>query len=213
MGVLITRGIWLITLWCSIYSASPHNDDVSVTDCGHAFDIFRYFAMRFSPNYNEILHQRPSFGSHYKNVIMTTIASQITSLAVVYSTVYSDADQRKHQSSASLASVWGIHRDRGISRTKGQLRGKCFHLMTSPWIIYALAKSCSRLPPGMISTAFTVTALKIWISGFFIPRKFQCWRELYSREFCLLPLLPFSRAGDHFGKHYFIPVAPLSSGQ
>ena len=34
---------------------------------------------------------------------MTTMASQITSLTVVYSTVYSDADQRKHQSSASLA--------------------------------------------------------------------------------------------------------------
>ena len=62
---------------------------------------------------------------------MTTLASQITSLTVVYSTVYSDADQRKHQSSASLAFVWGIHRDRWIPRTKGQLRGKCFHLMTS----------------------------------------------------------------------------------
>ena len=47
--------------------------------------------------------------------------------------VYSDADQRKHQSSASLAFVWGIHRDRWIPRTKGQLRGKCFHLMTSSW--------------------------------------------------------------------------------
>ena len=64
---------------------------------------------------------------------MTTIASQITSLTVVYSTVYSDAKQRKHQSSASLAFVWGIHRDRWIPRTKGQLRGKCFHLMTSSW--------------------------------------------------------------------------------
>ena len=64
---------------------------------------------------------------------MTTIASQITSLAVVYSTVYSDADQSKHQSSASLAFVWGIHRDRWIPCTKGQLRGKCFHLMTSSW--------------------------------------------------------------------------------
>ena len=41
---------------------------------------------------------------------MTAIASQITSLTIVYSTVYSDADQRKHQSSASLAFVWGIHR-------------------------------------------------------------------------------------------------------
>ena len=68
---------------------------------------------------------------HHNDVIMTTVASQITSLTVVYSTVYSDADQRKHQSSASLAFVRGIHRDRCIPRTKGQLRGKCFHLMTS----------------------------------------------------------------------------------
>ena len=69
--------------------------------------------------------------NHYNDVIMTTMASQITSLTVVYSTVYSDADQRKHQSSASLAFVWWIHRDRWIHHSKGQLRGKCFHLMTS----------------------------------------------------------------------------------
>ena len=68
---------------------------------------------------------------HYGDVIMTKITSQITSLTVVYSIGYSDADQRKHQSSASLAFVWGIHRDRWIPCTKGQLRGKCFHLMTS----------------------------------------------------------------------------------
>ena len=36
---------------------------------------------------------------------MGAIASQIASLAIVYSTFYSDADQRKHQSSASLAAV------------------------------------------------------------------------------------------------------------
>ena len=70
---------------------------------------------------------------HYNDVIMTTVASQITSLTVVCSTVYSDADQRKHPSSASRAFVWGIHRDRWIPHTKGQLRGKCFHLMTSSW--------------------------------------------------------------------------------
>ena len=63
---------------------------------------------------------------HYNDVIMTTMASQITSLTVVYSTIYSDADQRKHQSSASLAFVCGIHRDRWIPRTKGQLRRKMF---------------------------------------------------------------------------------------
>ena len=43
---------------------------------------------------------------------MGAIASQITSLPIVYLTVYSGADQRKHQSSASLAFVRGIHRDR-----------------------------------------------------------------------------------------------------
>ena len=47
---------------------------------------------------------------HYNDVIMGTVASQITSLTIVYSTVDSDADQREHQSSASLAFVRGIHR-------------------------------------------------------------------------------------------------------
>ena len=41
---------------------------------------------------------------------MGTIASQITILTIVYSMVYSGADQRKHQSSVSLAFVGGIHR-------------------------------------------------------------------------------------------------------
>ena len=47
---------------------------------------------------------------HYNDVMMGPIASQITSLTIVYSIVYSDADQRKHQSSASLVFVRGIHR-------------------------------------------------------------------------------------------------------
>ena len=46
---------------------------------------------------------------HYCDVIMGAVASQITNLMIVYSTVYSDADQRKHQSAASLAFVRGIH--------------------------------------------------------------------------------------------------------
>ena len=47
---------------------------------------------------------------HYNDAIMGATASQITSLTIVCSTVYSGADQRKHQSSASLAFVRGIHR-------------------------------------------------------------------------------------------------------
>ena len=55
-------------------------------------------------------HQLLWWITHYTDVIMVTIASQFTSVMIVYSTVYSDVDQRKHQSSTSLAFVWGIHR-------------------------------------------------------------------------------------------------------
>ena len=62
---------------------------------------------------------------------MSVMASQVTSLAIVYSTVYSGADQRKHQISASLAFVRGIHRWPVNSPHKGPITRKCFHLMTS----------------------------------------------------------------------------------
>ena len=57
-----------------------------------------------------VFTQRDQAKCHYGDVIMGAIASEITSLTIVYSTVYSDADQRKHQSSVPLAFVWGIHR-------------------------------------------------------------------------------------------------------
>ena len=63
---------------------------------------------------------------HYDDVIMGTIASQITSLTIVYSTVYSGADQSKHQSSASLAFVWGIHRGPVNSPHKWPVTRKMF---------------------------------------------------------------------------------------
>ena len=63
---------------------------------------------------------------HYNDVTMDAIASQITSLTIV-STVYSDADQRKHQSSASLAFVRGIHRWPGNSRHKWPVTRKWRH--------------------------------------------------------------------------------------
>ena len=63
---------------------------------------------------------------HYGDVIMSMIASQITSLTIDYSTVYSDADQRKHQSSASLAFVRGIHRGPVNSPHKWPVTRKMF---------------------------------------------------------------------------------------
>ena len=57
---------------------------------------------------------------------MGAIASQITSLTIVYSTVDSGADQSKHQSSASLAFVWGLHRGPGNYPHKWPVTRKIF---------------------------------------------------------------------------------------
>ena len=64
--------------------------------------------------------------SHNNDIIMGAIASQITSLTIVYSIIYSDADQRKHQSSASLAFVRGIHRGPVNSLHKWPVTRKMF---------------------------------------------------------------------------------------
>ena len=73
-------------------------------------------------------------GTHYNDVIMGAIASQITSLTIVYSIVYSDADQRKHQSSASLALCGEFTVN---SPHKWPVTRKCFHLITSYSLKYA----------------------------------------------------------------------------
>ena len=68
----------------------------------------------------------PSFCLHYGDVIMNTMASQITSLTIVYSTIYSGAVQRKHQSSASQAFVRWIHRGPVNSPHKWPVTRKMF---------------------------------------------------------------------------------------
>ena len=57
---------------------------------------------------------------------MCAMASQITSLTIVYSSVYSGADQRKYQSYASLAFVREIHRSPVNSPHKGPVTRKMF---------------------------------------------------------------------------------------
>ena len=68
---------------------------------------------------------------HNSDVIKSLMACQITSIMIVYWTVYSGPDLRKHQSSASLAFVRGIHRWPVNSPHKRPLIRKIFHLMTS----------------------------------------------------------------------------------
>ena len=67
-----------------------------------------------------------NMGKHYSDVIMGAMASQITGVSIVFSTVCSGADQRKHQSSALLVFVRGIHRWPVNSPHKGPVTRKMF---------------------------------------------------------------------------------------
>ena len=64
--------------------------------------------------------------TYYIAVIMSSMASQINGVSIDYSVVCSSVDQRKHQSSASLAFVWGIHRWPVNSPYKGPVTRKRF---------------------------------------------------------------------------------------
>ena len=63
---------------------------------------------------------------HYSDVIIGMMVSQITSLTIVDSTIYSGVDQRKHHSFTSLAFVRGIHRWPVNSPHKGTVTRKMF---------------------------------------------------------------------------------------
>ena len=72
---------------------------------------------------------------------MGAIASQITSLTIVYSTVYSGADQSRHQSSAPLAFVWGIHRGPVNSPHKWPVTRKMFSFDDVIMYTYKISES------------------------------------------------------------------------
>ena len=71
-------------------------------------------------------HSNTERYNHYSDVRLSAMASQIPSFTIVYSTVYSGADHRKHQSSASLAFVRRIHRSPVNSAHKGPVTRKMF---------------------------------------------------------------------------------------
>ena len=101
------------------------------------------------------------FTHHYSDIIMSTRASQITSISIVYSTICSGADQREHQSSASLAFERGIHRWPVNSPHKGPVMWilfpfddvimiKLYIFLTSEWYIRAsdFHNACPHLTSG-----------------------------------------------------------------
>ena len=77
---------------------------------------------------------------HYNDVIMSAMASQITSLTIVYATIYLGADQRKHQSPASLDFVRGIHLWLVISPHKWPVTRKMFPFDDVIMVIHVLQR-------------------------------------------------------------------------
>ena len=82
--------------------------------------------------------------NHYSDVTMSAIAPQTTGISIVYSIVCSGVDQRKHQSSASLAFVRGIHLWPVNSPHKGPVTRKMLPfddvIMIPPYIWWRTAK-------------------------------------------------------------------------
>ena len=96
---------------------------------------------RYMDNHSPVSNQ-------YNDVIMSAMASQMTSLTIVYSTFNSGADQRKHQSSASLAFVREIHRKPVNSPHKKSVTRKMFPF--DDVIIFTLATMNFVYPMGVV---------------------------------------------------------------
>ena len=91
--------------------------------------LFQYIAIMdnlscFEPEWASSVLNWKNLPLHYSDVIMSPMDSQNTSLTIVYSTVYSD--QRKHQSTASLAFVSEIHQWPVNSPQKGPVTRRMF---------------------------------------------------------------------------------------
>ena len=97
---------------------------------------------------------------HYNDVIMGANTSQITSLTIVYSTVYSGAGQRKHQSSASPAFVRGIHRGPVNFPHKWPVTRKMFPLDDVIMLHFVLF--CWGLVPVDITPYISNSGLPYW---------------------------------------------------
>ena len=128
---------------------------------------------------------------HCNNVIMSAMASQLTNLTIVYSIVYSGADQIKHQSSVSLAFVRGIHRWPVSSPHKGPVTRKMFpsngniFRVTGRHHVYHLLNMITYIPsqwlaiqtnPNIPKELKQVTTTAVWFNaGGSDIRKFNPW--------------------------------------
>ena len=139
-----------------------------------------------SHNYHSIW-DHVQLGSQYCDVIMGMIASQITSLTIVYSTVYSSIDQRKHQSFASLVFEARIHLLPVNSLRKCPVTPQMF-----PFDDVILILAMCILPPlvGVIFTIYeaawmwTIKRVRVYASNYIMHSTLDT--ILNVTEFCYL---------------------------
>ena len=98
---------------------------IDLSDMSRVFIIPTRQTMTVSIPPTDIHHNGEKY-VHYNDVIMSAMVSPITSFTIVYSSVYSGADQRKHQSFALLAFMRGIHKWPVNSPHKGPVTRKMF---------------------------------------------------------------------------------------
>ena len=105
------------TLYCCATQSQRLNSipETNVSVARRSQSLFQWFILSTTGRLYVLRVQVPV---HYYDVIMGAMASQITNLTMVYSTVHSGPDQRKHQSSASLAFVTGEFPAKIASRRK-----------------------------------------------------------------------------------------------
>ena len=135
-------------IYTTLYAALYHfHNSMTVYSYHCRYHLYRYFiedivviaaaAVEFANlSLSSMSHNHRCwcyYGFHCSEVIMGAMASQITSLTIVYSTVCSGSDQRKHQSSASLACVRGIHRSPVNSPHKWPVTRKMFPFNDVSW--------------------------------------------------------------------------------
>ena len=134
---------------------------------------------------------------HYNDVIMGAMAYLITSLTIICSAVYSGADQRKHESSASLAFVRGIHRWPVNSPHKGQVTRKIVPfddviMARSRYILvdYSSTQWALHIPNNLVRLLWFRIGLIVPSTCRAIRIALSLWNELYqsseSKDACII---------------------------
>ena len=146
MGVII-ESVRASAHGCHFRNISTNVSCVKEPCCNRAIRILACMFPSMATSWSALYETQRRNHPHDSDVIMGAMASQITSLTIVYSTVYSCADKGKHQSSESPAFVRGIHRSPVSSQHKWPVTRKMFPFddvimhKQKPWLPTKICRS------------------------------------------------------------------------